>query len=116
MTQSLKQYLLNRGLNINDRAKPLEITDDKKLLTEVAGAWSANKEAIRLVVRARCDKIREDMIFNTLPHETIVKREALMELAGILHDFENISEKYGDIKETEPEQDKEGAVNADTGT
>lgn len=116
MTQSLEQYLLNRGLEIRLRDKPLEIINDKKLLTEVAGAWSANKKAIKAVIQARVDVIGLDLALRTVPHETIVKREALAELAGILEDFENISEKYGKIVETEEETDKQGVKEADRGT
>ncbi len=113
----LEQYLLNRGVDIMDRAKPLEIINDKELLTRVAGAWSANKDEIRLVVRARCEKLRHQLIFTALPQETVVLRQALAEVAGILDDFENISDKYGAIKETETEDnaDKTGVKTADRG-
>lgn len=102
MNDKLMEYLNARSIEIINRKKPLEITEDEALLVDVAGAWTANKEAIRAVIQARCDKLREKLIFSDQPFEIPVTRQALMELGGILEDFENIHTEF-----SKREKDKE---------
>lgn len=93
--ENLEKYLLNRGIEIIKRDKPLEITESEELLVDVAGAWKSNQEAIRAVIQARCDKIRTKILMTDMPVEVPVSRQCLVELAGILQDFENISTEFG---------------------
>ncbi len=88
------KYLANRGIEIIKRAKPLEITENEEMLANVAGCWSANADEIRCVVQARCDKLREKLIATDMPYETPVTRNALLEIAGILEDFERIETEF----------------------
>lgn len=102
MTNKMITYLNARGIEIINRDKPLEITEDEALLVDVAGAWTANKEAIKAVIQARCDKLREKLIVTDIPFEIPVTRQALIELGGILQDFENIHAEF-----VKREEDKE---------
>lgn len=94
MKNELEQYLNKRGIEITKRRKPLEITENEEMLVDVAGVWTASKEAIRLVVQARCDILRNKLIFTDEPYEIMITRQALVELAGILEDFENIHTEF----------------------
>lgn len=94
MQNKLLEYLNARGLEIIKRDKPLEITETEEMLTDVAGVWISGKEAIRLVIQARCDKLREKLICTDMPFETPITRQVLVELGGILEDFENIHAEF----------------------
>lgn len=97
-------YLNNRGIKIIKRDKPLEITENEEQLANVAGCWTANADEIRLVFQARCDKLREKLIFTDMPYETPVTRNALMELGGILEDFERIEAEFKQRSEDKSEK------------
>ena len=101
MEDNLATYLNNRGVIILERKNPLEITENEQLLAEVAGAWESNQQAIRAVVQARCDVLREKILISDIPYEVPVSRQALIELAGILQDFENMHTEYSKRKEDE---------------
>lgn len=111
-SSELEKYLYNRGIEISGRQKPLEISEDADLLTRVAGAWTSDKEAIQAVVRARIDVLREKIICTALPQEVVVIRDSMIELAGILEDFEKIhaefTEREKNKPEASPEKPKEG--------
>lgn len=93
-SSELERYLYNRRVDINDGKKPLEISENEALLAEVAGAWKTDKNAIQAVVRARLDALREKLIFSALPQEVPVIRQAMVELAGVLEDFETVYNEY----------------------
>lgn len=88
------QYLNARGIEIIDRNEPLKIVDNAEMLADVAGLWKSHKGTITAVIQARCDKLREKLIFSDQPFEIPVTRQALVELAGILEDFENIQAEF----------------------
>jgi len=88
MSDNLSKYLLERGVNITSNDLDPKITEDTVLLGKVAGAWKTNKEEITAVIQARMNRIREDLILNCIPQETVVLRQVLVELAGIIDDFE----------------------------
>ncbi len=94
MLNDLQTYLANRGIEIGNRAKPMEITESEEDLARVAGSWTSNADEIRLVVQARCDKLREKLILTDMPFETPVTRQCLAELGGLLEDFENINAEH----------------------
>ncbi len=91
MQNKLLEYLNTRGIERVDRDNPLEITKDEQMLTDVAGVWKASKDEITKVIQARCDKLEIKLIETDMPFETPVTRQVLVELGGILEDFENIS-------------------------
>lgn len=95
----LYEYLATRNLEIAERERPLEITEDAEMLANVAGVWKGSQNEIRLVIQARCDKLREKLIATDLPYETIVSRQCLVELGGILEDFENIFNEFSKREE-----------------
>lgn len=88
------KYLNARGIEIINRQKPLEITDSEDLLSDVAGVWKTSREAVTAVIQARCDIITNKLVFNSLPYDTVILRQSLLELTGILEDFENMSHEF----------------------
>lgn len=94
MEGDMMKYLNARGIEVINRQKPLEITNSEELLAEVAGIWRTSKEALKAVIQARCDIITNKLIFESLPYETVILRQALLELSGILEDFENIFQEF----------------------
>lgn len=88
----LEKYLFKRKLTEPDRDLDREILETPDLLAKVHTAWDHGKEGIRLVVRSRLMRIRQELIFRALPQEMVVLRQALVELASLLDDFERYSE------------------------
>lgn len=92
MQIELEKYLLDRGLSEPDRELDREILETPELLAKAATAWSHGKEGILLVVRSRLMKIRQELLFKAVPQEVMVLRQALVEVASLLDDFERYSE------------------------
>jgi hypothetical protein len=83
---SLEQFLLDRKLT-----QPLtdtEILDTPEKLSRAAAAWQDSKEGITLVLNAKIAALREYVSDKAIPQEVTVYRQAIVEIAGILSDFE----------------------------
>lgn len=102
----LEKYLLERGLHEPDRELDREILETPDLLAKAHTAWSHGKEGIHLVVRSRLMKIREELIFRCVPQEVPVLRQALVEVASLLDDFERYAEAHKRGMTTEPKQEQ----------
>lgn len=103
---NLEKYLLERKLHEPDRDLDREILETPDLLAKAHTAWDHGKEGIRLVVRSKLMKIRKELIFKAVPQETVVLRQALVEIASLLDDFERYAEahKRGLLPPPEEEQ------------
>src|SRR3954465_1468779 len=91
---SLEQYLLSRELMEPDRELDKEILETPDLLAKAGLAWGTSKDGIRLVVRARLMKLRQELIFRAYPQEVPVLRQAIVELANLLDDVERYEERH----------------------
>lgn len=94
MNSLLESYLISRGLYDPKQDTKKEILENEALLSAIAGAWNNDKEAIQTVVRARLDVIRDTLLLEAVPQEVMVLRQALLEVAAILTDFESYYEEY----------------------
>ncbi len=103
MQNDLIKYLNARGIEIRSRQKTSDITDDDQIISDIAGAWKSYKEAITAVVQARCDVLTNKLIYSDMPYEVPVTRQALTELAGILEDFERISQEIANRANSDKE-------------
>src|SRR4051812_10146397 len=103
----LEHYLLDRELQEPDRDIDREILETPDLLAKAATAWSHGKEGIRLVVRSRLMKIRQELLFKAVPQEVMVLRQSLVELAALLDDFERYSNAHERGIEQASEENKQ---------
>ena len=94
MSDKLEQYLLERGINIHESKLDPKITESDEKLANIAGTWASGNEEIKMVIRARMAQIRERIIVNALPVEVPVLRQALVELAGVIEDFEKYTAEF----------------------
>lgn len=95
----MMKYLNARGIEIINREVPLEITNDEELVADIAGVWKTSNEGIRAVIQARCDILTNKLVFDCLPYEVPIIRQTLIELGGILEDFEKISQEFNSREE-----------------
>jgi len=94
LSVSLEQYLYTRGLTEPDRDLDTTILDTPELLAKAGAAWVDNKEAIQLVVRSKISKLREELELRAIPQEVPVLRQAIVELVGLLDDFQRYAEEH----------------------
>ena len=94
---NLEQYLLSRGITLD----PLEIEKGEdlvlkngELLKEVSEIWTGHKGAVTAVLQTRINAIVKEIINKATPPETIVLRQALVEIGAILNDFDKYSAEY----------------------
>ncbi len=101
---TLTEYLLKRELVLKptDIDKD-EILEDDNVLTSVSGVWGSHHETITKVIQQRVNAIAKRLIADTIPEETIVLRQSLVELSAILDDFKG----YADEMERRSKKDDE---------
>ncbi len=96
---SIEQHLLTRDLvdfdiltlNYINGEEPLgrgEITLNDGTLSKVATVWETNKEAITAVIVARIKPLLMQVALRDIPQEVTVTRQAILELVGVLQDFD----------------------------
>jgi hypothetical protein len=101
----LEKYLYSRGLLDPKLATKIilggkeiivgeEILNDTDLLEKAAGIWEANKQVIEAILRARIMPIVVELVMKCDPREVTVLRQCLLELTGIVDDFEKYSQEY----------------------
>ena len=84
----LEKYLLETAAYDPRMALSDEILDQEELLVAVARAWTTDGDAIRAVIRERLKEIRNKLVMSATPYEVLPLRQALVEVAAILEDFE----------------------------
>lgn len=97
--KSLEQHLFARELvdfevltrDVMYGTVPLgraEITLDSDLLAKVSDAWERDGASIRAVISARIKKLLIAAALHDIPQEVVVTRQSIVELLGVLADFE----------------------------
>lgn len=96
MSELLEQYLLARGLYDPKIDPNKALLENDELLGKVANLWNNpdSKEALLAIVRIRLDVLREELLFKAVPQEVLVLRQALLEVAAIIPDFEKYAEEH----------------------
>ncbi len=102
----LTDYLLERGIDI----KPSELEDDiilenDALLEEVVGVWEGHSGAIKQVLKNRINTIAL-RILNDNGFNSIVYKQAMVEVAGIITDFEKYSGELAHRKKPNEEKNE----------
>jgi hypothetical protein len=108
--KSLEQHLMERGLvdfdaltlqimgTDNPEALIAEakasITYDEETLGNVAGAWETYRTAITTVVATRLKTLIIQVALRDIPQEVLVTRQAILELIGVLRDFERLYSEH----------------------
>lgn len=80
-----------------------EITLNEEVLAKVANLWENHKDAITAVISARIKPLLIASALTDIPQEVPVSRQAILELIGILRDFEKLHREN-----TVREQQKKG--------
>lgn len=94
MNDILEKYLYQTGLYDPKRDMSEEILADRELLAQVAELWKSNEKVIRAVIQARLSPIREELVMNATPPEVLVLRQALVEVAAIITDFQRYAAEH----------------------
>lgn len=98
---SIEEHLLTRELvdldiltldvmNENQPGGRADITLNQELLSQVASTWETNKLAITAVIAARIKVLLIQAALRDIPQEVTVSRQAMLELIGVLRDFESL--------------------------
>lgn len=65
-----------------------EITLQDETMANIATAWETYKQAITAVISARIKPLIIQVALKDIPQEVMVTRQSILELIGVLHDFE----------------------------
>lgn len=112
--QTLESFLLKRKIDLTKQPITAdEIKSDKLMLAKVGGLLNDNGDVLRLIIEARIDVIRAELLMRATPYETIVLRQAIVEVALLLDDIEGYQAASDNLKKEMAEQtakmDAEGA-------
>ena len=99
--KSIEQHLMERELvdfdimtlmamNGDEPQGASEITLNEEVLDRVADAWNNNKGAITAVISARIKPLIMQVALRDIPQEVTVTRQAIIELVGVIRDFETL--------------------------
>lgn len=97
--KSIEQHLLERELvdfdiltvavmNDNLPQGKADITLNEEVLAGVANLWESNKQYITAVIAARIKPLIIQAALRDIPQEVTVTRQAILELIGVLKDFD----------------------------
>lgn len=91
---SLTEYLLARGISLD----PTEIDNDpvladEELLKEVVSVWGDHKDALKKIIEARVRSIASKRVLDGTGYDTIIYKQAMVEVAAIISDFQSYSEE-----------------------
>lgn len=114
----LEHYLFTRGLVDPAKLLPIlmsgktnipvgaDILANDELLAQVAGLYRDKRKALEAVISARLLPMVLELVVKAYPQETIVIRQAIVEVGAILDDFARYEQEY-------TRREKERAVNAE---
>jgi hypothetical protein len=109
-----EEYLLERGLYEHTKDVGNEILENDELLHELADVWRGHRKAIELLLQARMQPIREELVMRALPVEVPVLRQNMLEVAAIADDLERYAtehERRTKAKEEENQQQADEGEN-----
>lgn len=95
--KDLSSYLRNRKLNLsplysNERKDPIFDAEDDTL-NKLATMWTNYHKEIKTFIQRRLNQIQEDLVMKAKPEEVVVLRQAIVEIAVLLDEFEQISQE-----------------------
>lgn len=104
--ETLGKYLLERQVKFPKPMIPLEeIVNDPEKLERVGGFIKNNREELTLIIEARLEALREELLMEAIPYEVMELRRAIMEIATLLSDFQS----YETALEAKKKQDDKKA-------
>ena len=107
---TLEQYLLNHKIDFSkDIASPDEIAGDDDLIAKVGSLVTNSRDAITLVIQARIEAIRREMILECSVYDVPLKRMAITELAALFDDFDKYEAALKATEEAKKQRAAEGA-------
>lgn len=90
----LAKYLLEMGLFDPERDLDSTILDNDELLSSVAALWDQYEKIIRLMIKARVERIRTEIIEKAHPVEVMPLRQAIVEVSALAGDFIRYAAEY----------------------
>jgi hypothetical protein len=100
--KSLEEHLMSRELvdfsvitdmvmaGVTSENAGADITLDDDLLSQVGGVWENNNKALKAVIAGRIKPLIFELLFRDEPQEVMVTRQSIMNLIGVLNDFEKL--------------------------
>lgn len=87
---TLSQYLRRRGIVL----EPLKLGEDRKLTDEAINAIaSIPEEGLVVLLEQRIVAIQDEMFDNAIPEEIPVLRQAMVEMGGLIDDYNRAKEE-----------------------
>jgi len=105
LRRTIEEHLLERELidveqfsneivkGITEKNPGQDISEDDNQLGIVASAYESAKPALELVIKARIQHLLFKLVSTDIPQEVTVTRESILQLVGVLSDFEKL---YGE--------------------
>lgn len=117
--KSLEEHLFERELvdfdiltlNVMNDQRPegrAEITLNEEVLAKVASLWENHKDAITAVISARIKPLLIKSALTDIPQEVPVTRQSIVELIGVLRDFEVLHKENTTRTQLKKETAQEG--------
>jgi hypothetical protein len=118
---TLQTYLLSRGLlnpkdvtdaiisGKTDIAMGEEILVHDDLLEQCANIQMHNRKGFEALLRSRITPLAMELIVTAVPEETIVLRQAIMEISSLLTDLDKLAGEY--VRRNEAKEVEEKEVN-----
>lgn len=103
----LERLLISRGLAAPNSKPDDAILANEEMLARIAGMFKTYEKEIIALVDSRLTPIKHALIFECAPAETMVLRQALLEVASIYDDAKKYNDEY-DKRERE-RKEAEGA-------
>lgn len=102
----LEEYLTTRALfepseivgdiiaGIKEMPVGEEILSNDETLGQVADLWQNKHKALEAVIRARIRNLVLGLVYESVPQETIVIRQSILELVAIVDDFKKYTDEH----------------------
>lgn len=120
--KTLEEHLMSRELvdfdiltvHLMNGTEPqgvAELTLNEEVLKQVATAWETYRPAIIAVISARIKQLTIQLTLRDIPQEVLVTRQSIMELIGVLSDFEKLHRESIARSQNKPQNEtaQEGA-------
>lgn len=110
----LEKYLLQRGffdplVALDDtRASEDAILADDALLAEVASIYKGKERALKALIYERIKPIIKELVMKATPAETMVLRQAMVEVSLIMDDAKKYSDEYDNREKEKKEREANG--------
>lgn len=118
---TFEQYCLSKGLNIPKELTPKsEIISDPVMVARVGDMVKTYQPELRLIIGARIEALKNELLMEATPYETLELRRCIMELATLFSDIDSYVKNredqilYEQQEKERKEKEEMGNIGQDT--